>query len=124
MTMRLMTTLAVAGVLVVAWGMLWLLTLGLTAAGVAGGIVFAAYGVALIRADRHALIFGWTATALMAAAVAVEGFDPVLVLVDSWLFVLSMFLTDTRDRLGQPRRPSPRLSDPRLAPAPYGAVRQ
>jgi hypothetical protein len=36
--------------------------------------------------------------------VLAAGYDPVLVLVDCWLFVLAMFLTDTRDRLRDQRR--------------------
>ena len=95
----LVATLEIAGVLVVGWGMLLFLTLGLTVTGVASTVFFSAYGVAIIRATRRAVALGWSATVFMAVAVLVGGFEPILALVWSWFFVLSMFLTDSRDRL-------------------------
>ncbi len=93
------TTLAVAGVLVVAWGMLLILTLGLTVTGIGSSLVFAAYGVAVIQADRRAVPLGWMVTILMAVAAFADGLAPLMVLVWCGFFVLSMFLSDTRDRL-------------------------
>ncbi len=93
------TVLAVAGVLVVAWGMLLVLTLGLTATGIGSSIVFAAYGVAIIQADRRAVVLGWLVTILMTVATIADGLAPVMVLVWCGFFVLSIFLSDTRDRL-------------------------
>ena len=91
--------LEIAGVLVVAWGMLLLLTLGLTPTGIASTVFFFGYGVAIIDANRRAVWFGWNATAWMGVAAFLEGFEPALVLVWSWFFALAMFLTDSRDRL-------------------------
>ena len=91
--------LEVAGVLVVAWGMLLVLTLGLTVTGIGSSVVFAAYGVAVIQADRRAVPLGWMVTILMAIATLVDGLPPVLVLVWCGFFVLSMFLSDSRHQL-------------------------
>ena len=102
----LATALEVAGVLVVAWGLLLVLTLGLTVTGIGSSVVFAAYGVAVIQADRRAVALGWMVTILMAVATLVDGLPPVLVLVWSGFFVLSMFLSDSRDRLRRRRRRS------------------
>jgi hypothetical protein len=91
--------LEIAGVLVVAWGMLLVLTLGLTVTGIGASVVFASYGVAVIQADRRAVPLGWMVTILMAVAAFADGLAPVLVLVWCGFFVLSMFLSDSRDRL-------------------------
>lgn len=93
------TLLEIAGVLVVAWGMLLLLTFGLTVIGVGAWLLFAAYGVAVIHADRRAVILGWMVTGLMGIATIAEGLTPVLMLVWCGFFVLSTFLSDTRDQL-------------------------
>lgn len=125
--------LEVAGVLVVAWGMLLVLTLGLTVTGIGSSMVFAAYGVAVIQADRRAVPLGWMVTMLMAVAALLDGLPPVLVLVWSGFFVLSMFLTDTRDRLrggGRQRHSEPHgsnsragsLDDRRSSSSWWGAV--
>lgn len=91
--------LGIAGVLVIAWGMLLLITLGLTANGIGSAVLLAAYGVAVIEADRRAVALGWTVTILMGAEVVATGLGRVPILVWSEFFVLSVFLTDVRDEL-------------------------
>ena len=95
--------LEVAGILVVAWGILLILTLGLTVTGIGSSVVFAVYGVAVIQADRRAVPLGWMVTILMAVATCVDGLAPVMVLVWCGFFALSLFLSDSRHRL----RPTP-----------------
>ncbi len=102
----LSVVLGIAGVLVVAWGMLLVLTLGLTVTGIGSSIVFAAYGVAVIQADRRAVPLGWMVTILMTVAALADGLPPVLVLAWCGFFVLSMFLSDSRHLLrGDPPAP-------------------
>lgn len=95
----LSTVLEIAGILVVAWGMLLVLTLGPTVTGIGSSLVFAAYGVAVIQADRRAVPLGWMVTILMAVATVADGLAPVLVFAWCGFFVLSMFLSDSRHRL-------------------------
>lgn len=125
--------LEVAGIFVVAWGMLLVLTLGLTVTGIGSSVVFAAYGVAVIQADRRAVPLGWMVTILMAIATLVDGLPPVLVLVWSGFFVLSMFLSDSRHRLcrggrrlgAEPHVPNSQpgsLADRRSSSSWWGAV--
>jgi hypothetical protein len=66
----------------------------------------------------------------MAIATLVDGLPPVLVLVWSWFFVLSMFLSDSRDRLrrggrrlgAEPNRQSGSVEDGRSSSSWWGAV--
>jgi hypothetical protein len=91
--------LNVAGTLVIAWGILLILTLGLTAGGIASGLVLAPYGVAIIEGNQRAVPLGWLVALLTGVAALVDGLPPVLVLVWSGFFALAMFLSDHRDYL-------------------------
>lgn len=93
------TFLEIAGVFVLAWGILLMLTLGLSLEGLGASMLFGAYSGLLMTADRRAVALGWAATALMIAVSISGGMGPVLVLVSAALFVLSMFITDNRDWL-------------------------
>jgi hypothetical protein len=99
MSPGLARALAVAGTLVVAWGMLLLLTLGPTLVGIAAWVFFAVCGVAIIRGESRAVGMSWLATAMMATAAAAERLSPVLVFVLCGFFVLAMFLSDRRGDL-------------------------
>jgi hypothetical protein len=96
----------VAGVLVLAWGILLVLTLGLSVGGVGAALLCAPYGVAIIHAEQRAVILGWTSTVFMGVMAVLDGMPPVLVLVWTGFFLLSMVLIDQRDRL-RPSRPRP-----------------
>ena len=101
------TILRIAGVCVLAWAMLLTLTLGASVEGVGASLLFGSYSALLLRAHRRAVVLSWLATLLMAAVAIAEGLGPVLVLVATALFVLSMFVTDVRDHLANTsRRPS------------------
>jgi hypothetical protein len=95
--------LKVAGVLVVAWGMLLMLTLGLTVAGVGAAAICVPYGVAIIHAEQRAVTLGWTTTIFMGIMAVLVGSPPVLVVVWTGFFMLSMILIDYRERLRPPR---------------------
>jgi hypothetical protein len=91
--------LNVAGVLVVAWGILLILTLGLTPVGILSAIGLGLYGVAIIQGNQSAVLFGWAVALLTGVAAVVDGLPPVLVLVWSWFLVLAIFLYDHRESL-------------------------
>jgi hypothetical protein len=91
--------LNVAGILVIAWGILLVLTLGLTPGGIASGLVLAPYGVAIIEGNQRAVPLGWLVALLTGVAALVDGLPRVLVLVWSGFFALAMFLSDHRDYL-------------------------
>ena len=95
------SVLRIAGVCVLAWGILLVLTLGVTIEGLGSSIVFAGYSALLITGDRRAVALGWLATTLTIIATVSSGLLPVRVVVSSALFGLSMFVTDIRDRLVQ-----------------------
>ena len=92
-------TLGIAGVLVIAWGMLLLLTLGLTLEGIGSAGLLAMYGVAVIQADRRAVTLGWTATLVMGLMTIVDPSGPLMVIVWSAFCVLAIFLNDNQHNL-------------------------